>query len=364
MSALAAEYGAVNLGQGFPDFDPPEDLLSRVVNEISSHGHQYAPMPGYVPLREAIAAKIFSMYGRDVDPASEVTITAGATQALFTSIMALVHPGDEVIIFEPAYDSYRPSIELAGGKAVPVRLEPPDFRINWGLVAASVNDRTKMIIINTPHNPTATILGTEDMVRLSAIVKERDIVVLSDEVYEHLVFDGSDHQSVLRYPELYARSIAVFSFGKTYHSTGWKIGYCVAPPWLTAEIRKVHQWNVFSVNSFLQQALAGFLKNEEHYLTLGQFYSQKRDLFLQQLEGSGFTPLKCEGTFFQLCSYEGISDKPDKDFCREMVTKHGVAAIPLSVFYTDPQEIRLIRFCFAKKETTLRFAGQRLRSVK
>lgn len=363
MSALATEYGAVNLGQGFPDFDPPADLLDHVRQSASGHTHQYAPMPGLLRLREAIARKAGALYNIDLDPHTEVTITAGATQALFTAIMTLVHPGDEVIIFEPAYDSYRPSVELAGGRTVVYRMQPPDFRINWQMVAGLVTGKTRMIIINSPHNPTGKVLAKADLESLSSLVSNTEILVLSDEVYEHLVYDGHCHESVLRYPELFARSIAVFSFGKTYHCTGWKIGYLVAPVWLTAEIRKVHQWNVFSVNSVLQHALAEYTDNSHHYHALAGFYQAKRDLFRQMLAGTGFRLLACEGTFFQLCSYDDISQSDDDQFTLELVRKHKVAAIPLSAFYSEPGGVRLVRFCFAKKEETLLLAGDRLRSV-
>ena len=363
VSALASRHGAVNLGQGFPDFDPPDTLLSLVAKHTKGHTHQYAPMAGLASLREAIANKVGTLYGYGPDPEAEVTITAGATQALFTAITALVHPGDEVIIFEPAYDSYRPSIELSGGKAIPYRMEPPGFEIDWRRVAALVTNRTRMLIINTPHNPTGTILRAGDMEQLLLLVRNTDILILSDEVYEHLVYDGENHQSVIRYPELYSRSLAVFSFGKTYHATGWKLGYVIAPSWLTTEYRKVHQWNVFSVNSVFQYALAEYMEDKDHYLSLCDFYKTKKNLFRSLLEGTGFRPLGCHGTFFQVCDYSDISDKQDTDFARELIVRHKVAAIPMSVFYSQPTDMKLVRFCFAKKEETLQHAGDRLRSV-
>ena len=291
MSALATQHHALNLGQGFPDYDPPTALLDLVKDAIDDHKHQYAPMAGVMALREIISEKVLHAYGQYVNATPEITITAGATQAIFTAITALIHVGDEVIIFEPAYDSYRPSIELAGGKTVVYTMEAPDFKINWSLLAAMISPKTKMIIINTPHNPTGTILKADDLIQLSRIVKDTDIIILSDEVYEHLVYDGQPHESVLKYPELYQRSISVFSFGKTYHCTGWKVGYCIAPEYLMNEIRKVHQWNVFSVNSFVQHALAVFMKDEQQYLSLPQFYQHKRDFFLEILKTTRLRPL-------------------------------------------------------------------------
>lgn len=357
MSTLAAQHGALNLGQGFPDYDPPAALLDLVKDAIDDHKHQYAPMAGVLALREIIAEKVIRAYGQYVNPTTEITITAGATQAIFTAITAFIHSGDEVIIFEPAYDSYRPSIELAGGMTVVYSMEAPDFKINWSLLAAMITSKTKMIIINTPHNPTGTILKSDDLLQLSAIVKDTDIIILSDEVYEHLVYDDATHESVLKYPALYQRSISVFSFGKTYHCTGWKVGYCIGPEYLMNEIRKVHQWNVFSVNSFVQHALAAFMKDEHQYLSLPQFYQQKRDFFLEILKTTRLRPLKSEGTFFQLCDYGEISDLDDVSFAKEMTVKHGVACIPISVFYADHRQDRLIRFCFAKTENLLFNAG-------
>ena len=361
MSALAAQYDALNLGQGFPDYDPPSALLDLVVKYTRDHKHQYAPMAGVLVLREIIAQKMGHAYGQYINPQTEITITAGATQAIFTAITALVHAGDEVIIFEPAYDCYRPTIELAGGKTVVYTMEAPDFKINWQLVAAMVSTKTKMIIINTPHNPTGTILKADDLLQLARIVKGTDIIILSDEVYEHLVYDGVPHESVMKYPELFPRSISIFSFGKTYHCTGWKVGYCIAPEYLMNEIRKVHQWNVFSVNSFVQYALAEFMEDEQQYLSLPQFYQQKRDYFYNILSSTRFKPLKSEGTFFQLCDYSDISDLDDVSFAKEITTKYGVACIPISVFYADKRQDKLIRFCFAKTEGLLKAAGEKLK---
>ena len=363
MSALATQHNALNLGQGFPDYDPPSALLDLVKDAIDDHKHQYAPMAGVLALREIIAQKVLHAYGQYVNPSTEITITAGATQAIFTAITAFIHADDEVIIFEPAYDCYRPAIQLAGGKSVVYTMEAPDFEINWALLAAMISPKTKMIIINTPHNPTGTILKADDLIQLSRIVKDTDIIILSDEVYEHLVYDGQPHESVLKYPELYQRSISVFSFGKTYHCTGWKVGYCVAPEYLMNEIRKVHQWNVFSVNSFVQYALAVFMKDEQQYLSLSQFYQHKRDFFLEILKTTRLRPLKSEGTFFQLCDYSEISDLDDVAFAKEMTVKHGVACIPISVFYTDHRQDKLIRFCFAKTENLLSKVGLLLSKI-
>ena len=360
---MATQHNALNLGQGFPDYDPPAALLDLVKKSIDDHKHQYAPMPGVLALREIIAQKVLHAYGQYVHPSTEITITAGATQAIFTAIAAFIHQGDEVIIFEPAYDSYRPSIEIAGGKTVIYTMEAPDFKINWAFLAAMISPKTKMIIINTPHNPTGTILKSEDLLQLSRIVKDTDIIILSDEVYEHLVYDGQPHESVLKYPELFRRSVAVFSFGKTYHCTGWKVGYCIAPEYLMNEIRKVHQWNVFSVNSFVQHALAAFMFDATQYLSLNQFYQQKRDFFLEILKSTRLRPLKSQGTFFQLCDYSCISDLDDVAFAKEMTIKHGVACIPISVFYSDHRQDKLIRFCFAKTEGLLTAVGVKLKQI-
>lgn len=363
MSALAAKHNALNLGQGFPDYDPPAELLDLVKKYIDKHKHQYAPMAGVPALREMLAQKVAKSYDCCVNSESEITITAGATQAIYTAIAALVHPGDEVIVFEPSYDSYRPAIEIAGGKTVPYTMDGPEFKINWYLVSSMIRPETRMIIINTPHNPTGTILKEDDLIHLSRLVRDTDIIILSDEVYEHLVFDGHRHESVLLYPELFQRSIAVFSFGKTYHCTGWKVGYCVAPEYLMNEFRKVHQWNVFSVNSFIQYAMADFMATPDHYLLLGQYYQAKRDYFLDCMSGSGFKPLKTEGTFFQVCDYSTISDRDDVDFARQLTTNHGVACIPISVFYSAKRQDKLIRFCFAKTESMLMAAGKILGKI-
>jgi methionine aminotransferase len=363
MSALAQQYQAINLGQGFPDFDPPTDLIRCVQETTAMHHHQYAPMAGDTSLRTIISQKIESLYGNGFDPISEITITAGATQALFTAITAFIRSGDEVIIFEPAYDSYRPSIILAGGITVPYTLYAPDFKIDWDNLKRLITDKTKMIIINTPNNPTATVFNAQDWKKLDEILTGTQIIVLSDEVYEHLIFDGSPHESVLKYPHLRDRSMAVFSFGKTFHCTGWKIGYCVGSEYLMDEFRKVHQWNVFSVNSILQKALATYMTDPESYQNIAKFYEFKRDYFRQILADTLFKPLDVKGTFFQICDYSAYSDMDDRSFAKNMVINHGVAAIPLSPFYNHEYGGNLIRFCFAKSTELLDQAAKKLRNI-
>lgn len=363
MSALASEYQAINLSQGFPNFPSSQRLIDLVYRHMQAGNNQYAPMAGLPALRTRIADKIKHLYDVIVDPADEITITAGGTQALFTAIAAFIKPDDEVIIIEPAYDSYRPSIEVNGGKTIVYELNSPDYRIDWQSFAALLTPKTRMIILNTPHNPTGTIWMEEDMHQLQKLVAETDIFILSDEVYEHLIYDGHEHQSVLKYPELRKRSLAVYSFGKTFHNTGWKIGYCVAPPELTAEFRKVHQFNVFSVNTPVQYALADFLEAPDEYLSLPAFYQQKRDFFLQQMQGARLSPLNCKGTYFQLFDYSAISDESDIDFARRMTVAFGVAVIPVSVFYSSGKDEKVIRICFAKTAETLEQAGALLKKV-
>jgi methionine aminotransferase len=363
MSALAQEHNAINLAQGFPDF-PSSDHLNDLVTKYLKLGYnQYAPMAGLPILRERIAEKIEGLYGVSVDPQTEITITAGATQAIFTAIATFIRPGDEVVIFEPAYDCYRPTIELFGGTAKAIELEPPEYAIDWERLKKMVNVRTRMIIINTPNNPSGTILKADDLIRLEQLTKGTEILLLSDEVYEHLVYDGETHQTALLYPGLRERTLAVYSFGKTFHNTGWKIGYCVAPPALTAEFRKVHQFNVFCVNSPMQYALAEFLEDPHEYLGLSTFYNHKRDFFLDSLEGSRLKPIICAGTYFLLCDYSQISQEPDTEFAKRMTQEYGVAAIPVSVFYNSPRTDHIIRLCFAKKESTLEAAGLRLKNL-
>ena len=364
MSALAQENGAINLAQGFPEYSSAPRLM-ELVNEAMQAGHnQYAPMPGLPALRARIAEKINRAYSCGIDSDQEVTITSGATQALFTAIGAFVRPGDEVIILEPAYDAYRPAVEVFGGIPVPIPLMLPHFEPDWDRVAAAVSPKTRMIVVNTPHNPTGAVFKPSDLDALHEITRNTDILILSDEVYEHLVFEEAPgHQSVLRHPELRQRSLAVYSFGKTFHNTGWKIGYCVAPAALSREFRKVHQFNVFSVNTPMQYALATFLENPEEYHSLPSFYKRKRDFFLKAMQGSRLKALPCQGTYFVLFDYSSVSDEPDTEFARRLTTAHGVAAIPVSVFYSNGRDDRLIRLCFAKSEETLLKAGSLLRSI-
>ncbi len=362
MSALASAHEAVNLGQGFPDFPCDPALLDAVDAAMRAGHNQYPPMAGVAALREAIAAKVASLYGQRYDPASEITVTAGATQALTTSILCCVHPGDEVIVIEPVYDSYLPAIALAGGVAVRVqmRLSEQGFSVPWERVAAAVNGRTRLIIINTPHNPTGSVLRAADLAALADIVRGTDVLLLSDEVYEHMVYDGQRHESVCRYPELAERSFVVSSFGKTYHVTGWKVGYVAAPAALSAEFRKVHQYNVFSVNTPMQVALAAYMADPAPYLELPAFYQRKRDLFREGLRGSRFTLLPADGTYFQCARYEAISPILESDFAQWLTTEIKVAAIPVSAFYTDATESGIVRFCFAKQDETLHLALARL----
>jgi len=363
MSALANEHGAINLSQGFPNF-PSDERLNRLVFEHMQKGHnQYAPMPGLPALCERIANKAAKLYGKNINPATEVTVTAGATQALFTAIVAFVRPGDEVILLEPAYDSYRPAVEVNGGKAVIYEMQPPEYKVDWEKLQQLISPATRMIIINTPHNPTGRSLKAHDLQQLEKITADTDILVLSDEVYEHLIYDNQEHQSVLRYPELWNRSLATYSFGKTFHNTGWKMGYCLAPEHLMKEFRKVHQFNVFSVNTPMQYALADYLADENTYLELPTFYQQKRDFFLRAMEGSRLRPLACEGTYFYTFDYSAISDEPDTEFARRMTTEYGVAAIPVSAFYSDQNGGKVIRLCFAKTEETLEQAGEILQKI-
>ncbi len=363
MSRLANEHNAINLSQGFPNFDCPPDLQNLVSKYISKGMNQYAPMAGVPILRERLADKIEKLYGLKINSENEITITAGATQAIYTIISAFIHSGDEVIIIEPAYDSYGPSIEVNGGKVIPYQLVAPSFKIDWERFKMLMTPKTKMIIINTPHNPTGSILSKSDMEILDQITANTDIIVLSDEVYEHLIYDGEIHQSVFRFPNLFNRSMAVFSFGKTFHSTGWKIGYCVGPEYLMSEFRKVHQFNVFSVNTPTQYAIAEFLSNPNEYLSLPDFYQKKRDHFANAIAKSRFQPLKCTGTYFQLYDYSAISDLNDVDFAKWLTIEYGVATIPVSVFSSFETNDKLVRFCFAKKEETLDAAADVINRV-
>ena len=360
MSRLARKHQAINLGQGFPDFDCDEKLRALVSKYLNSGKNQYCPMPGSLELRQAIANKMNQSYDVTLNHETQICVTAGATQALFTAITAFVKEGDEVIIFEPAYDSYAPSIQVVGGIPKPYRLVYPDYAVDWNQVETMVNEKTKMIIINTPHNPTGTILKKEDLEALEKIVASKDIIVLSDEVYEHLIYDGEAHQSVLRFPNLFQQCIAVYSFGKTFHSTGWKMGYCVGPEYLIEEFKNIHQWNVFSVNSFTQFALADHLQDASTYETLPAFFQQKRDFLTNQLQDTPLLPKVSQGTYFQLYNYEKLSNQDDLEFAKYLTSEIGVAAIPLSPFYTNPPGDKVIRLCFAKKEETLEEAAKRL----
>jgi methionine aminotransferase len=362
MSALASEHQAVNLGQGFPDFPCDPALVDQVDQAMRAGHNQYPPMTGVAALREAIAAKIAATYGARYDAASDITVTAGATQALTTAILCCVHPGDEVIVIEPVYDSYLPAVALAGGVPVRVRMtvSSQGYAVPWDRVAASVTPRTRLIVINTPHNPTGSVLRAADLRALADIVRGTGVLVLSDEVYEHMVYDGQRHESVCRYPELAERAFVVSSFGKTYHVTGWKIGYVAAPAALSAEFRKVHQYNVFSVNTPMQVALAAHLADPAPYRELPAFYQRKRDLFRAGLEGSRFTLLPSDGTYFQCVRYDAISPILEAQFAEWLTTEIKVAAIPVSAFYTDGLESGVVRFCFAKKDETLRLALERL----
>jgi methionine aminotransferase len=361
MSALAQEHGAVNLGQGFPDFGCDPALPDAVNDAMRAGLNQYPPMAGVPALREAVAAKIEQQYGGRYDPGTEVTITAGATQAILTAILAVVHPADEVILLDPSYDSYDPNVELAGARPVHVALQPGSFRPDFERIAAALTPRTRAIVINTPHNPSGTIWSEADMQRLAALLAPTRVLVISDEVYEHMVFDGRTHQSIARHPALAERGFIVSSFGKTYHVTGWKVGYVAAPAALMAEFRKVHQFNVFTVNTPMQHALATYMQDPRPYLDLPAFYQRKRDRFRAGLDGTGLRPLPSEGTYFQCVDYGGITDESEESLCRRLTTEVGVAAIPLSAFYAAPFEQRIIRFCFAKRDETLDEALRRLR---
>lgn len=360
MSGLATETGAINLSQGFPGFPVSNELINLVHRAMQLGYNQYAPMPGVMSLRERIAEKMEKLYSAIYNPDTEITITAGGTQALYTAIAALVHEGDEVIVFEPAYDSYLPAIEIAGGVPIRVPLQAPDFCIPWDEVKKLVNQRTRMIMINTPHNPTGSILTARDIAKLEKITASTDIVVLSDEVYEHIIFDGYEHQSVARYPRLAERSLIVFSFGKTYHATGWKTGYVLGPAALMKEFRKVHQFMVFSANTPLQYALAEYMKEPGHYLGIPAFYQRKRDYFQQLLKGSRLRLLPCLGSYFQLADYSAITDEKDTEYAIRLTREAGVASIPVSVFYQVPLDQKLLRFCFAKEDAMLEEAAARL----
>jgi methionine aminotransferase len=363
MSGLAAEENALNLSQGFPNFESDLKLIVLVNKAMINGKNQYAPMPGILSLREAIAQKMFNLYGVSYNAETEITITAGATQAIFTAIAAVIKKDDEVIIFKPAYDCYEPTIELFGGKAISVQLNPEDFSIDWQKVKGLISDKTKMMIINSPHNPSGRILSKSDMLHLETLLKNTNILLLSDEVYEHIIFDGEKHQSAALFPALAERTFIVASFGKTFHNTGWKVGYCVAPAYLTEEFRKVHQFNVFSVNHPTQVALAEYLKNANHYLELGGFYQQKRDLFLRLLKNSRFDFIPSKGTYFQLLNFSKITAESDVDFAIKLTKEQKIASIPISVFNEAGLDTKVLRFCFAKTDETLKKAAEILCNI-
>jgi methionine transaminase len=363
MTGLALQHGAINLSQGFPDFDPHAELKDLVAKHIRAGHNQYAPMPGVGVLREAIAAKVHRMYGAAYDPESEITVTTGGTQAIYAAVTAMVHPGDEVVLIEPAYDCYAPIVRLNGGVPVYTALEFPSYRIDWDAFGRLINARTRLVILNFPHNPSGAVLNAQDLETLAAILRPTPVCLLSDEVYEHIVFDGLTHQSLARHPELKERTFVVSSFAKTYHTTGWKVGYCLAPRALSAEFRKVHQYMVFAVNTPIQHAYAEFLEDRQRYLGLPAFYQAKRDRFLELIRKSRFRPLPCRGTYYQLLDYRRISDEPEMPFARRLTMEFGVAAIPPSVFYHRGDDHRVLRFCFAKQEATLSAAAERLNAI-
>ena len=361
MSRLAVEHQAINLSQGFPDFEADPTLILAVAEAMAKGHNQYAPMPGLPDLNVAIARKLLSDYGWMPDPETEITVTAGGTQALYSIIGAMVSQGDEVIVLEPSYDSYIPSVVSFGGVAKTVQLLPPDFSVDWDQVESLITSRTKLIMINTPHNPCGVVLEDADLKRLESIAIKYGVYVISDEVYEHIIFDGHQHQSVLRYPELYKRSFVVFSFGKSLHVTGWKTGYVIAPPELTRELRKIHQFNVFSVNRPIQHGTAYYLTHHADFKALSSFYQDKRDLFLKLMSGLPLTFLPCYGSYFILADYSSVSSLDDRAFAKQLTIEGGVATIPLSPFYRNGSDVKIIRFCFAKKEDTLIEAAERLK---
>jgi methionine transaminase len=363
MSRLAEEHGAINLSQGFPDFDCAPELVEAVARCMREGHNQYAPMPGVPVLREAVSAKIERIYGRRYDPGTEIVVTSGATEGLFSALTALVHAGDEVILFQPAYDSYLPAVQLSGGVPRFVTLRPPSYRIDWDEVRRAVAPRTRVIVLNSPHNPTGTILDASDIRELASLLNTTDAVVVADEVYEHIVFDGARHESLARYSAIAERAVVISSFGKTYHATGWKVGYCAAPAPLAAEVARVHQFVTFAVNGAIQRAYAEFITRDPECAALAPFYQRKRDRFLALLAGSRFRPLPCRGTYFQMVDYSAITDEPDRDFAVRLIREHGVAAVPISPFLVGEAAGPLLRFCFAKRDETLARAAERLREV-
>ena len=363
MSRLALEHGAINLSQGFPDFDCAPELVEAVARYMREGNNQYAPMPGVIALREALARKIERLYGRRYDPATEITITSGATEAIFDTLTALVHPGDEVLLFQPAYDSYVPAIQLSGGTPVFVTLRPPDYRIDWDAARRALTPRTRAIVLNSPHNPTGMILTSDDMRELSHLLDQTDAIVVSDEAYEHIIFDGARHESMSRYPAIAERAIVIGSFAKTFHTTGWKIGWAAAPKALSAEVQSIHQWVTFAVNGAIQLAYAEFLANDPECRGVSTFYQRKRDLFLSLIKESRFRPLPCRGTFFQMVDYSAISSDPDTEVAMWLLREHGVASIPPSSFLYGVAGGPILRLCFAKRDETLEHAAERLRKV-
>ncbi|WP_299220887.1 methionine aminotransferase [uncultured Aquimarina sp.] len=363
MSKMANDYEAINLSQGFPNFKTDKKLIDLVTIGMQQGHNQYAPMSGLLSLREVIVEKTNALYNSNYHPETDITITSGATQAIFTIISAFIHPGDEVIVFKPAYDSYEPSIELFGGTIIPIQLSAPNFTVDWKEVASKITSKTKMIIINTPHNPTGTVLSKNDMLQLEALLKNTDIILLSDEVYEHIIFDSQEHQSIARFPGLAERAFITASFGKTFHTTGWKMGYCIAPRDLMVEFRKVHQFNVFCSSHPMQYALAAYLKTPEHYLSLPDFYQEKRDIFLSLIKDSRFSYIPAAGTYFQLLEYSAITDEGDVAFAERLTKEHKIASIPVSVFNLNQQDDKVLRFCFAKTEDTLKRAAEILCNI-
>ena len=363
MSTLATEHNAINLGQGFPDYPMSEELVAKVNEAMRRGNNQYAPMPGLVALRESIAEKVAYLYNAQIDPATEITITPGGTYAIYTAFTTILQPGDEVIVFEPCYDSYIPNIEINGAKAVPLPLTYPDYKIDWDLVRETINPKTKAIIINTPHNPTGSVIDKQDIEELKKVTAGTNIFIVSDEVYEHLIFDDLPHESMLKYPELLHRSFVCFSFGKTYHCTGWKLGYCIAPAAMMKEYRKVHQFNCFTCFTPAQVALAEFIKNKEAYLSLPRFMQQKRDYFIELMKNTKFDLLNTHGSYFVCASYGRISDESDKDLAIRLTKETGVATIPVSAFYHDAKDDKVVRFCFSKQNRTLQQAVERLMKI-
>ena len=363
MSRLAAEHGAINLSQGFPDFECAPELVEAVVRSMREGHNQYAPMLGVRVLREALSNKIERLYGRRYDPESEITVTSGATEGLFSTLTALVRPGDEVVLLQPAYDSYAPVVQLSGGTPVFVTLRGPDYRVDWDDVRRAVTARTRVIVVNSPHNPTGMVFDRDDLHALGGVLERTDAVVVSDEVYEHMVFDEQSHESIAMHPQIADRAVVISSFGKTYHTTGWKVGYCAAPRTISAEIARVHQFVTYAVNGAIQRAYAEFVARDPAASAVAPFYQAKRDLFLRLVEGSRFRPLPCRGTYFQMLDYSAITDEPDGEFALRLIKEAGVAAIPLSPFLYDADAGPVLRFCFAKRDDTLERAAKRLRAV-